>query len=239
MRLRTSRLRGYLCTLVLAAVLLMNTSVFAAEPGIAVMATLASEYIYRGQAVSDGNPAVQLGIDYQHHSGWFGGVWASTIDIRTPFSYRDLEVDYYLGYRHEFAAPLALSATLMRFTYPGQEGAFDYDYDLLLMSAALLETYSLEFGYTDNIYGFGRIGRHWELRANWPVRNTWSIGTGLGRNDLDEIRTDAYAYWDLGVSARYSRVTMDLRWHDNEAPEGLLSQLSAGSRIVVSLTATF
>ena len=60
--------------------------------------TLTSEYISRGQAVSGGNPALQVALDYGHDSGFFGGLWASTIDVINPFSVRERELDFYLGY---------------------------------------------------------------------------------------------------------------------------------------------
>ncbi len=65
------------------------------------------------------------------------------------------------------------------------------------------------------------------------------ISAGFGYNDIDEISTSGYAYWDLGASARFSRLTVDLRWYDNETPRGFLDGLSAGSRVVVALSAAF
>ena len=212
---------------------------FASETGFSGAVTLTSEYIYRGQALSDGNPALQFGLDYQHDSGLFIGAWATTVDIVSPFGRRDVEVDYYVGYSHAFDAPLALSAMFIRYTYPGQTGFFDYNHDQWLASATLLDSYVLEVGYSDDIYGFDRIGRHVELRAEHPVANAWVVSAGLGRNDLESLRGNKYLYWDIGVSARFGRVNSDLRWYDNESIDGFLSYLSAGSQVVVSLTGSF
>jgi uncharacterized protein (TIGR02001 family) len=212
---------------------------FASETGFSGAVTLTSEYIYRGQALSDGNPALQFGLDYQHGSGWFAGAWATTVDIVSRFGRRDVEVDYYVGYSHAFESPLALSATFIRYTYPGQTGFFDYDHDQWLASATLLESYVLEVGYSDDIYGFDRVGRHVELRAEQPVASAWVVSAGLGRNDLESLRGNKYLYWDIGVSARFARLNADLRWYDNETIDGFVGYLSAGSQLVVSLTASF
>ena len=174
----------------------------ASETGFSGLITLTSEYIYRGQALSDGNPALQAGLDYQHSSGWFAGAWASTVDLRSPFGRRDLELDYYLGYSHVFNVPLAVSATLIRYTYPGQTGSFDYDHNQWVVAATLRERLAFEFGYSDDIYGWNRIGRHVEVRAEQPFANAWVVSGGLGRNDLESLRAGKYLYWDVGVSAR-------------------------------------
>lgn len=201
--------------------------------------TLTSEYVYHGQALSGGNPALQLGLDYEHDSGIFAGVWAGTVDLPNPTGRRDVELDYYAGYHYEPDGPLSLSASLMRYTYPGQSGFIDYDYTQAVITAALHQRYSIEFGYSPEVYGFESIGRYWELRSDWPLRSGWVIGTGLGLNDIRDLGASRYLYWDVGASARFSRLIVDLRWYDNESPGGFFQRLSADSRFVVSLSLPF
>lgn len=203
------------------------------------IATLTSQYIYRGQSLSDGNPAVQLGLDYEFHSGVFIGVWGSTIDLQSASSRRDVELDYYLGYHYALKVPVSLSATFLRYTYPGQTGSHNYDHNEYLLAATFRERYSIEFGYTADLYGLDRSGRHWELRADHPVDSAWVLSAGLGQNDLTEIGVDRYLYWDVGASARFSWLTVDLRWFDNQDAYGLPDYLSAGSQWVASLSVAF
>jgi len=65
------------------------------------------------------------------------------------------------------------------------------------------------------------------------------ISSGLGYNELDIASASGYWYWDAGVSARWSRLTADLRWYDNETPETFLSSWSAGSQVVATLSVAF
>lgn len=201
--------------------------------------TLASQYIYRGQALSDHNPAVQAGIDYEHDSGFFVGAWASTVDLPNPAGRRDAELDYYAGYHFAPDSAFSASLSLTRYSYPGQTGPIDYDYTEAVLVVTYDDRYSLEMGYTDSLYGFDVPGRHAELRADWPLRSAVIVSAGLGYNDTAEISTSGYRYWDLGASARFSRLTVDLRWYDNQAPPGFLGRLSAGSQAVVSLSIAF
>ena len=201
--------------------------------------TLTSQYIYRGQSLSYENPALQSGLDYEHDSGFFLGAWASTVDLPNPTGRRDAELVYYAGYHFMPGSKFSTSFSLTRFTYPGQTGPIDYDYTEALMVLTYDDRYSAELGYTNDLYGFGVPGRHVELRADWPLRNAVIVSAGLGYNDTGEISTTGYRYWDLGASARLSRLTLDLRWYDNEAAGGYLRKLSAGSQVVVSLSVTF
>jgi uncharacterized protein (TIGR02001 family) len=216
---------------------LLSPSAAASE--VSGRATLTSQYIYRGLKMSDGDPALQLGIDYEHNSGLFGGAWASTVDLSSSFGQRDTELDYYAGFHFDSDAPVSATVTVLRYTYPGQTGRLGYDYTEVLVSANWHEHHSIEYGYASNLYGLDRIGRHWQLRSEWPVANAWVIGAGLGGNDMSDIGVSRYLHWDVGASARFSYLTFDLRWYDNQATVGFAGAHSAGSQIVLSISAAF
>lgn len=203
------------------------------------IATLTSEYIYRGRAMSSGDPAIQLGLDFEHDSGFFAGLWGSSIDLRSRFGERDTELDLYAGYHFALQAPIAFSASLLRYTYPGQTGAHSYDYNEALVVATLYEHYSVELGYTGDLNGLGEVGRHWELRTEWPVAGAWVVSAGLGQVDRTSLGVERYLYWDAGASARFSWLTVDLRYFDNEKPDTLAANVSADSQVVVSLSVAF
>ncbi len=52
-----------------------------------------SNYVYRGYSKSQGNPVAQGLIDYEHNSGWFGGLGLSqvTIDNRSNLDHAEVE----------------------------------------------------------------------------------------------------------------------------------------------------
>ncbi|HKJ18422.1 MAG TPA: TorF family putative porin [Xanthomonadales bacterium] len=204
-----------------------------------ISTTLTSEYIFRGLKRSDGQPALQLGVDYEHDSGVFAGVWGSTIDIQSPAGKRDLELDFYAGFHHRFQAPLSATLTLLRYTYPGQTGFHSYDYNEVLVSATWQDRYSVELGMTRDLNGLGHDSRHWEFQLDYPVANTWVLGATLGLNDMSDAGVSRYFYWDVGASVRWSRMIFDLRWFDNERPDGFAARDSAGSQWVVSFRMTF
>jgi len=221
----------------LSALILMLPAAAASE--FSGLATLTSDYIYRGLEMSDGDPALQLGLDYEHDTGFFIGVWASTIDIQTAMGSRDMELDYYAGFHYAAESPVTATVTLLRYSYPGQTGIHSYDYNEVLVGASWRERYSVELGYTSDLYGLDRTARHWELRSAWPVASAWVISAALGGNDMSDAGVSRYLHWDVGGSARFSRLTFDLRWYDNELPDGFAALLSANSQLVLSISAAF
>ena len=62
---------------------------------------IASSYIYRGLNQSDFKPASQIGADYAHSSGFYVGVWASSIRWIKDFGYGSgsAEIDVYAGFK--------------------------------------------------------------------------------------------------------------------------------------------
>ena len=188
--------------------------------------------------MSGGHPALQLGLDYAHDSGLFGGVWGSTIDLYGAAGDLDYELDFYAGYHHEFHDAFSATATVLRYTFPGGSGT-GYDYTELLLSATLFQRYTLEVGFTDEVYRYDTSGSHWELQAEWPLANAWVVGGSFGRNDLSFLASSPYYYWDVGASARFSRLIVDVRWFDNESHYGFSLPQSAGSQFVLSLSYPF
>lgn len=224
---------------ILTLLALPTCTSLAAASDLNAVATLTSEYIYRGLALSDGDPALQFGVDYEHDSGIFVGAWASTIDLSSRFGQRDVELDFYAGFNYAAKTSWQASLAVLRYTYPGETGSHSYAYNELLLAGSVGEHVSFELGYTNDLYGLERIGRHWEVRTEWPVSGTWMFGAALGGNDLSDLsdlNTPHYFHWDIGASARLSRFTFDLRWYDNEPTGGPTSAISAGSQIVFAVS---
>jgi uncharacterized protein (TIGR02001 family) len=212
-----------------------------AQAELQAYATIASEYVYRGHAVSDREPSLQAAFDYQHRSGLFAGAWAGTIRIdNNAAGRRRQELDYYLGYHFETPRDWTGAITLMRYSYPGARGPRSYDYSEWLASAEWSERVFIEVAYSPGVYGSGRPGRHLEIGARHTLPGGWILSGSLGRNDLSALGVRPYLHWDFGSSATFSRFTVDLRWYDSESfYSGGYGGFAAGSRVVVSLSTAF
>jgi uncharacterized protein (TIGR02001 family) len=91
-------------------------------------ATVTSDYVSRGFTQTWNDPALQVGFTATHKSGWFTGVWASTV---SPKAFQDAhsEWDLYVGYGGKIG-DVGYSLTALYYIYPGAEiRAADTKYD--------------------------------------------------------------------------------------------------------------
>ncbi|WP_423606880.1 TorF family putative porin [Sphingomonas sp. MS122] len=91
--------------------------------------TLITDYRFRGVTQTNEDPAIQGTINFNHESGFYAGVWASTIDGgldgSTPAltGYGDAEVDLYAGFTKTLSGGLGFDVGLLYYLYPdGAEG---------------------------------------------------------------------------------------------------------------------
>ena len=77
---------------------------------------LVSDYRFRGVSFSDGDPALQGGIDLAHSSGFYIGTWGSTISGGTQ--YGEPELDVYGGWSGDVADGVTFDIGLLYYIYP-------------------------------------------------------------------------------------------------------------------------
>ncbi len=67
----------------------------AAQAEVSASASIATEYLWRGQTLGNGDAAVSGSLDYAHDSGLYAGVWVSSGDASST------EYDLYAGFAGE------------------------------------------------------------------------------------------------------------------------------------------
>lgn len=170
-----------------------------------------SDYRFRGISLSGGDLAVQGGIALNHTSGFYAGVWASSLE-ETPV-YGSVEADLYAGWTGPVAAGLTADVGLTYYSYPdGSVGHANYfePYAAITktlgpVSAKLGVAYAWKqdaLGADDNLY----LYTDWTLGVpNTPI----SIAAHLGHADgaqsprlLTGSGTDGG--WDYSLGATYA-----------------------------------
>ena len=110
----------------LAAAVLAATST-AAMAEVSTNVGVTSNYLFRGVSASGDQAAVSGGVDYNHGSGVYAGMWVSTLGTDVGE-----ELDYYVGYAKSFG-DFGVDASLVAITYPQQE---KWDYTELALSGS-------------------------------------------------------------------------------------------------------
>jgi len=202
---------------------------------------LTTDYVWRGVTQSDGDPAVQLGGDIAFDSGIYAGLWGSTIDINNGADrQRDTELTYYLGYSRDVGERWSFGVSAVAYTYPGQGGLVDYNYEEFMFSTNYNDRVWLEYAYSPDLYNSGRESHNVEAYAEWPAGKHLIIGAGTGYYDVSDLVGDGYAYWELGVTWPVKRFDIDLRYHDTSRWVPIVSSEDrADARIALSLRLTF
>ena len=85
-----------------------------------------SQYVFRGLAQTNGDPAIQGGLDYAHSSGFYLGVWGSNVSwLRENLSVGPAPVAIAGTYAQGGSLELDLYAG-----YKGGIGSSDFTYDV-------------------------------------------------------------------------------------------------------------
>lgn len=141
--MRTS-IRGFLAATLLAGTALAATPVFAqdetdppSEFTFTGGATLVTDYRFRGLSLSAGDPAIQGTIGVAHSSGFYVGVWGSSLSSGDRFvslddgtgdvfdyeagTFGSVEIDIYGGWAGEVAPGLNVDVGLLYYYYPNAQ----------------------------------------------------------------------------------------------------------------------
>lgn len=79
-------------------------------------AALTTDYRFRGIGFSDGDIAVQGGIDLGHSSGLYVGIWGSSIEDSPTFG--NSEIDIYAGWSGSIGGGITADVGLLYFYFP-------------------------------------------------------------------------------------------------------------------------
>lgn len=90
-------------------------------------AAVVSDYRFRGISLSDGDFAIQGGIDISHESGFYIGTWGSSLADFDPKAYGATELDIYGGWSGDVTEGVTVDVGVLYYYYPNSvAGDFDY-----------------------------------------------------------------------------------------------------------------
>jgi uncharacterized protein (TIGR02001 family) len=172
--------------------------------------TLSSGYWKHGLAQSDG-ASLQLGIDYQHYTGFFA--YARAMNVDYPQNYdgqsRDVEGSAYVGY-HDRRGPWSWTASVGRYVYPNTTG---YDYDEVSASVGFRDRIFYTASFNDDYYVRGDSALNQEVSVAFPLPGDFEVGGAVGYFEVNG-GGPAITHWQVGVSKLVGRMALDLRYYD-------------------------
>ncbi len=191
----------------------------AAHAGLSVTPTVVSDYDFRGITQTANDPAVQLGINYAHDSGFYAFAWGSNLDDDS-YPDADLELDLGLGFAGGDAAEsFGYDVGVVAYTYPGNS-----DFNYYEVYAGLSKSYfGLKLWYSPEFAGVSGDTSAFYLDGNatFPLPNDFAIVAHLGYSfgDYWEVFPDAdgddtYFDWSVGVTKTLGNSSLALKYID-------------------------
>jgi uncharacterized protein (TIGR02001 family) len=204
---------------ILAALLLLTPAAAQAQT-LGVQVDLVSDYRFRGYSLSDEAPALQGSVTLESRSGFYGQVWASTIEeygTGADGEGATVEVDFLVG-RAWRVGSYNLDVGLALYTYPGGEDVNYIEFPAAVSRAVGDWTWTVGAAYAprqdnlgdqDNTYVYGAVGL---APAAWPVALDASLGWE------DGAFADHKLDWSVGVSKTFGPLTLGARYVDADDP---------------------
>lgn len=159
-----------------------------AEPASpwSVNAGIASSYIYRGLNQSDYKPALQIGADYVSESGFYVGVWGSSIRWIKDFGLGsgNVEFDIYGGYKGT-AGPISYDVGVLQYLYNGSvtKGGIKANTTEVYL-AGTYQMFTLKYSHvvSKGIFAVpnAKNSGYFDLSASFPLMDNLALNLHVG-----------------------------------------------------------
>jgi uncharacterized protein (TIGR02001 family) len=165
--------------------------------------SLTSDYRYRGISQSRLKPAIQGGVDYAFSSGFYVGVWASSIKwIKDAGGDASAEIDVYGGYKGEIAKDFTYDVGVLTYQYPSNK---------LATSANTTEIYgaltygpaTLKYSHSvSNLFGFAdsKNSGYVDLSAGFEVGDGIMLTPHVGYQKVAGGANSDFSYTDYSFT---------------------------------------
>lgn len=212
--------------------------------------TIASQYRFRGISLSDEQVALQGTINVQHQSGFYAGVWGSSLDGFGELGGSNLELDLYGGWRHQVAEGVNVDAGLLYYAYPGSSGGnfefFEPYANVSVTRGPVTAKAGVNYAWSQaalannsNRYIYGELSL---AIPHTPVTLTSHLGNSHGNTPLTP--SGDYVDWSLGATATWNHLTFGVAYVDTnlnaaEAAQGGATRDIVDGAFLATLTASF
>jgi uncharacterized protein (TIGR02001 family) len=203
----------------------------------------ATDYIYRGVTQSQGQPAIQGGIQISG-SDWSAGLWGSGVNLNREGGAGGYELNLHATRAWSWGPDWVATLGVTHYEYLDDAGALDYDHDEISASLSFQQRLTASIAWSPNTTRYqhtvvqGRATAY-ELTFQQPLSPRWSFFAGAGHYDLRDLIDEGYSYWSAGLSFNWSAVQIDAAHIGADRSAERLFGYLAGSRWTGALTVRF
>ncbi len=198
-----------------------QTAPAAAAPEVTYNIGVVSQYRYRGVAQTNGDAALQGGVDYANANGFYAGVWGSTIKWIEKTAGQNYqggsEFDIYGGYKFE-AAGIGFDVGALRYQYPNNSYQPNANTNEVY-GAATYGVTTLKYSHSlSNLFGYANSkgSTYVDLSATFDLGTGYTLVPHVGHQAVANNAASSYTDYALtlnkdlgnGLSASVSAITL-------------------------------
>ncbi|MDP5209622.1 TorF family putative porin [Microbulbifer sp. 2205BS26-8] len=193
------------------AALALSDTAFAQknDPSFSVNAGLVSDYRFRGISQSDGQLAIQAGIDLEVGNGFYVGTWVSQVDFDYGSDETDYEQDFYGGYSAEVNHSMRYDIGYIYYAYHGSDR--DEDYQEIYGSLKFLDL-TLGFAYSDDYWAESGAFYYPYVEYSFSLPSDLSLDLHIGLNLFSEeiflYQSDSYIDYSATLSKEFGGLNL-------------------------------
>ena len=190
-----------------------------------------SDYRFRGISQTNFNPAIQLGVDFAHKSGFYLGAFGSNVNWVKDFNGAtkgSYEIDLYGGYKGNITKDLGFDIGLITYQYPGNNsGTANLPRGVAAGAYSNASTNEVYFGLSYNVVTFkysrsmgdflGNVrsggSQYFDLSANFDLGSGFTLTPHIGRQTVpNSNNTNAFAPFQVinGSAANYTDYSLTI-----------------------------
>lgn len=204
---------------------------------------LTSEYVFRGISQSDEQPALQGSFDYEHDSGFYAGLWGSSVDFNDGDE-ASVETDVYGGVAGEIGN-ISWDLGGIYYAYPGADSSLDYNFfELALALGYDFEIFSVSASanYSPNYFADSGQSLYSAAYVNVPLPYDFSIDAHAGYQQIDDeaaFGADDYADYSIGLGYNLEGFDLALTYIDTSLDEPGDIADNGENRVLFSVSRSF
>lgn len=207
-------------------------------------AGMVSQYRFRGISLSDEKLAVQGTINLNHESGFYAGLWSSSLDGFGELGGSNVELDLYAGYKKQIGSGVTLDAGLLYYAYPdSKDGDFEFFEPYANVSGTIgPATAKVGVAYAwdqdaltgnSNVYLFADVA---SAIPNIPI--TLKAHLGYSKSDTPLTPSGDYMDWLVGADVTVRNLTLGIAYVDTNL-SGAEPALGGATRDIVDSAVVF
>jgi uncharacterized protein (TIGR02001 family) len=189
------------------------------------------------------SPALQGRLDVAHESGFFAYVWGSNVDYvadGAPDDEAEIEVDLLVGYTHGLSDRVAVTASWVRYAFPGMKDELRYDFHEWTGAVTVDDMHTVTVAWSPDAFGSGGSSLYYSASTEFDLPANLELALELGRYDLRNSYGESYDHAAVSIAGDFEPLTWTLAYHrTSDDAKMIFHESTVAPEFVLSFSMSF